>query len=90
MTSRKYIPDRKVLAGGLAGAAVWLVSLVAEFYGVSVSSDVLGAALSVIMPLVAWAVPPSIADVAARLDSDLRRVFEDRQASSPGLTPPTE
>lgn len=81
-------PERKVLASGLAGVAVWLGSLVCEWYGVPVSSDVLGAALAVIVPAVGWIVPPAVADVAARLDADLRRVFVERQSATPGLTPP--
>lgn len=71
MTS-KYMPDRKVLAGGLTGLAVWLLSLVAEFYGIAVSSDVLGILIALISPMVAYLVPPSVADIAKRLDDDIR------------------
>jgi hypothetical protein len=86
----KYLPDRKVLATGVTGLLIWIISLIAEFYGIAVSSDVLGAAIAVIAPAVGWMIPPAVKDVAARLDADLRRVFEERQSTSPGLTPPVD
>lgn len=86
----KYLPDRKVLAGGLTTLAIWLLSIAAEWYGIAVSSDALGGAIAVLAPAVAWMIPPSVKDIAARLDTDLRTTFEIRQSMTPGLTPPKD
>lgn len=91
MISSSFIPDQKVLAGGIGGAAAWLIIMALEhFAGISISSDVAGLIVAAIVPLVGWVVPPSVADVAKRLDTDIRQVFEERQSASPGLSEPRE
>jgi hypothetical protein len=87
----KFIPDRKVLAGGVGAIVTWLALMALEhFAGIVISSDVAGLIVAAVAPTVSWIVPPSIKDVAVRLDGDLRRVFEQRQAMSPGLSPPSD
>ena len=82
------MPDRKVLAGGITGILIYVVSIGLEYFGVNISSDVLGLLIAVIAPSVSFLIPPAVKDISARLDSDLRRVFEERQAATPGLSPP--
>lgn len=84
------MPDRKVLAGGVTGILIYLTSLVLEYFGIDVSSDVLGLVIAVLSPSVSFMIPPAVKDVAARLDADIREVFLERQADTPGLTPPRE
>ena len=84
------LPDRKVLAGGLTGIVIYLTSLALEYFGIAVSSDVLGLVIAVLSPSVSFLIPPAVKDIATRLDSDIRDVFLERQASTPGLTPPRD
>lgn len=80
MNSR-YIPDRKVLAGGLGGLLTWLVLLALEhFFGIVISSDVAALIVAIVAPSISYAVPPSVQDIAKRLDRDIRSVFIDRQS----------
>ena len=83
-------PDRKIMAGGLASIAVYVLAIIAEWRGVPVSSDVLGLLITLVGPIVSFMVPPAVRDVAARLDADIRQVFLERQAAEPGFTPPRE
>lgn len=75
----KYVPDRKVLAGGISGIVTWLGLMAIErFFGVVISSDVAGIIVAAVAPTIAYMVPPSVADVAKRLDADIRNVFVER------------
>jgi hypothetical protein len=82
------MPDRKVLAGGVTGILIYAISIGLEYFGVNISSDVLGLVIAVVSPSVSFLIPPAVKDISTRLDTDLRRVFEERQAETPGLSPP--
>ena len=84
------MPDRKVLAGGTVGLAIYVISLILEYFGVNISSDVLGLIIAVVSPSVSFLIPPAVRDIASRLDTDLRQTFEFRQSAEPGLTPPRD
>ena len=79
MISPKFFPDRKVLAGGIGGIVTWLALMALEhFFGVVVSSDVAGIIVAAVAPTIAYLVPPSVMDIAKRLDTDLRSAFVER------------
>lgn len=78
----RYIPDRKVLAGGLTGLVVWAVSLACQDAGYDVPADVLGLAIALVAPTIAYLVPPSVKDIAKRLDGDIRAAYELQHAGA--------
>lgn len=80
MMKSRWIPDRKVLAGGLSACATWLLLEVIEYLGVPVSSDVAGMLVTLASSLAGYLTPPSVKDIAKRLDRDLRSAFLDRSA----------
>jgi hypothetical protein len=91
MTPSKLVPDRKVLAGGIGGLVTWWIMTALEYFaGISISSEVASLIMTAVVPSVSFIVPPSVADIARRLDSDLRQTFEERQAETPGLSEPRE
>lgn len=65
-----YLPDRKVWGGGIAGVAAWGVLSAAQHYGVTIPVDS-GTLATIIAAGMAWAIPPSYADIASRLDNDI-------------------
>lgn len=72
-----WVPERKFLAGGLAGIAAWLVSLVTVRYlGIDVPLEVLGPFIMAAGTSAYYLVPPSAQDVLRRIDGDLKAAFK--------------
>lgn len=70
-----WIPDRKFLAGGIAGLVTWLLTLAATAAGVPVPADLMAAAVGLVMGAAYYLVPPAAADVLRRIDGDLKSRF---------------
>lgn len=71
----KWIPDRKVWAGGLAAVLAWLLAqALQQLAGVTLAPDTAAAIVAGAGGLVAYWVPPSLADLARRADDTLRRL----------------
>ena len=71
----KWIPDRKVWAGGLAGALAWFLTLaIQQGTGVILPPEIASGLVGAAGMAVAYLVPPSVADLARRADETLRRL----------------
>ena len=71
----KWVPDRKVLAGGLASVFAWaLVLLLQRYLGIALPAETAAAIVAGAGSVVAYWVPPSLADLARRADETLRRL----------------
>lgn len=73
----KWIPDRKVLAGGLAAVLAWLVTVALAGWGVSIPTEVVGGAVAGAYALIAYLVPPSVGDLLKRADDTLKALGKD-------------
>lgn len=69
MTS--YIPDRKVVAGGLAGILTWALMLVAGRYGIVIDAGMQPVLVSFVGTLIGYLVPPSRRDILKRIDDQI-------------------
>jgi len=78
----KYIPDRKYLSAGLAGLIAW----VASKFLPSFPPDETLAAITGLMGLVAYAVPPTVTDIISRVDDTIIGLAQ-RSALSPASPP---
>lgn len=71
-----WIPERKFLAGGLAGAAAWLVSMLASRYlGIEISAEAIGPIIVAAGSSAYYLVPPSAQDVLRRIDGTMKATF---------------
>src|SRR5690606_20396094 len=71
-----WVPERKFLAGGLAGIAAWLLSLVTVRYlGIDVPIEVSGPFIVSAGTSAYYLMPPSAQDVLRRIDGDLKAAF---------------
>lgn len=66
-----YLPDRKVLAGGVAGLVTWGLTLIAQHYGIVLTPDIQSFLVGGVGWAIAYLVPPSKHDILKRLDNDL-------------------
>jgi hypothetical protein len=66
-----YLPDRKVLAGGIAGIVTWGLTIVAARYGVVLTPDMQALIVGGVGWAIAYIVPPSQHDIVKRLNDDL-------------------
>jgi hypothetical protein len=73
---RHWIPERKFLAGGVAGLVTWLLTLAASAAGVAIPPDLMTATVGLVMGAVYYMVPPAAEDVLRRIDGDLKATFE--------------
>ena len=73
-TGRYKLPDRNVLAGGLAGLAAWGITLGLDRVGITVPSELVGLIVTGAAGAAAYMVPPTAADFLARLDGVVRKV----------------
>jgi len=76
----RWIPDRKVLAGGLAGLLAWLVAMVASRYGFPLTPEQQTYVAGAIAWAVAYFVPPSKRDIVKHLNDDIVRMAQDDPA----------
>jgi hypothetical protein len=71
----KWIPDRKVWAGGLAAVTAWaLCQALAMLAGIVVPPDVAMWVVVTAGGAISYLVPPSVADLTRRADETLRRL----------------
>lgn len=66
-----WYPDRKVLAGGLAGVITWGITVLAARYGVVLPPELETLIVGGVGWLIAYLVPPSRMDIVKRLDEGL-------------------
>lgn len=82
----RWIPDAKVLAGGIAGVLAWMATIGLASAGVEIPAETVGALVAAVMALVAYLVPPSTRDIIKRVDDtiiDLARQSPDSPATAP-------
>lgn len=72
----KYLPDRKVLAGGLASVLAYLIVLALQESGVDIPYDIVAAAVGGAYALVSYLVPTPVRDVLRRGDDFVRQIGE--------------
>ncbi|KAA1057145.1 hypothetical protein [Azospirillum argentinense] len=69
------IPARKVWAGGLAGvAAAVIASLLRQHADLDIPADVISGGIALLVPSVAYLVPPAARDVIVKADEVARQV----------------
>lgn len=71
MKWKKWIPDRKVMAGGLTGLVAFLAAVVLNAAGVPIDYDVLFPLVVAAGPLVSYLVPAAAIDVARHLNDEI-------------------
>lgn len=84
-TKRFTLPDRNVLAGGIASVAALLVVAGLRIIGYDVPLDYALMVVAIIGPTISYFVPPTIKDFFARFDAVLREA-----AASPATSPTQE
>jgi hypothetical protein len=82
-----WVPDRKVLAGGIAGLLVWIVSIIAGRYGFVIDASMQPMLILGVTTLMAYVVPPSVNDVLKRLDNELVKHAQE-DPNYPNVTKP--
>lgn len=66
-----WLPDRKVLAGGIAGLLAFFITAAAAHYGIALTPDIQSLIVGGVGWLIAYLVPPSTRDIIKRLDDQL-------------------
>lgn len=79
---RKWIPDRKIVAGGLAGVAAWLVVMGLGEVGVPVSMEAATAIVGVAVTAFGYIVPDSVERVLEKADDILVEFGEEDDAEA--------
>lgn len=79
MIPSRYMPDQKILAGGLGSIAAFALVLALRAIGIEVPMDLALIVVAAAGPTIGYLVPQSVADVARRLDALVRDL-----ALSPG------
>jgi hypothetical protein len=67
----KWIPDRKVFAGGIAGVLAFLVVVASSALGHPIDIATASAAIPILMTVVAYFTPQSVDDIVARVDGKI-------------------
>lgn len=67
----KWLPDQKVLAGGLSGIGAWLIILALQHFGVAVPPDAQAQIAGLFGLVIAYAVPPAKRDIIKRLNDGI-------------------
>ena len=71
----KYVPDRKVLAGGVSSIAAFAVVMGLNAAGVEIGMEAGVGLVGAIGTVAAYVVPPSVQDVTKRIDDTFENVF---------------
>ena len=71
MLNNKWFPDRKWLAGGIAGVITWAVT---TFLIPDVDPELITGAITGVMGVVYYFVPVSVSDVLKRSDTFLKNM----------------
>lgn len=83
-TGRYKLPDRNVLAGGIAGFVTWGLTLLLARLGVEIPAELVGLLVTAAAGTFAYMVPPTARDFLARLDGVVRRAGAADPATSRG------
>lgn len=67
----KWFPDRKVLAGGVAGLAAWAIMLALGAAGLQVPAETQALLVTIISTAMGYLVPPAERDIVKRLNDQL-------------------
>lgn len=67
----KWLPDKKILSGGLAGIGAWLVILGLQHFGIAVPADAQAQIVGLFGLAIAYAVPPAERDIVKRLNDGI-------------------
>ena len=73
----KYLPDRKVLAGGVAAVGAWAIALAAARYGYPIDPSLMPGLVILIGYAISYFVPPSQQDILKRLNDELVKLAQD-------------
>lgn len=84
-TGRFKLPDRNVLAGGIAGLATWALTLLLARLGIEIPAELVGLLVTTVAGAFAYMVPPTVGDFLARLDGVVRRVGTTGAAEPGGV-----
>lgn len=79
-TGRYKLPDRNVLAGGVAGIATWGITLGLARAGIEIPAELVGLLVTAVAGSVAYMVPPTARDFLARLDGVVRSLGDAETA----------
>lgn len=71
MKWKKWIPDRKVLSGGLASLVAFIAAVALTAAGVPVDYEVLFPLVAAVGPAVSYFVPSAAVDVARHLNDEI-------------------
>lgn len=69
-----WFPDRKVLAGGIAGLAAWGLTLAAAKFGIVLTPDMQTMIVAGIGAAASYITPPSVKDIVKRLDTQIVQI----------------
>jgi len=67
----RFVPDRKVWAGGIAGVVAWAVMLGLSMAGVQVPPEAQPLIMTIVVTAMGYLVPPSQRDIVKRLNDQL-------------------
>lgn len=70
-------PDRKVLAGGIAGVATWAAVWIAARFGYVVDPALATALVPLVSSVIGYITPPSQRDIIRRLNDQLVQMAAD-------------
>lgn len=84
-----WMPDRKFLAGGVAGVITWLIITLANRYGLEIPQDMQNGITGIIAMALVYMVPSSKKDIIRRIDDKLIVLARNDpdSAASPPNTP---
>lgn len=75
-----WLPDRKILVGGLASLLAWVLVLCAAKLGFVLPLEQATALVAAVYGIVAYLVPPSVADVVKRVDETIIRLAGEQRS----------
>ena len=78
----KWVPDRKVIAGGTVAVLSWALMLAAGAFGVEVPLELQALLPTALGYLVSYVVPASVQDVIKRIDDALVQIAGASPASA--------
>lgn len=82
-----WLPDRKIVAGGVAGIVAWGIAAGLKHYGVELDANAQTMLVGLVTGLIAYVVPPSQRDILKRLDDNLVQIAQNSDAY-PNVTKP--
>lgn len=79
MLLEKWIPDRKYIAGGIAGVLTFAwTSIVNEVFELKIDYSTALEITIAAIALVVYLVPPSTKDILKRIDDDIKNIIKEK------------